>query len=357
MGKVAPESVGGLAETVKKHGGLVVDSIEGASHIIEPDDVIDSLSGKNSDGYLRIVSEVSSENTSEVEIHWIFYPDSYDEIIDRVDINGDSTNCLQLQAIEPKEKKIWRICPRYILDCDVFNEWGSEVDYENEAANIIEGEGNTNNGTKRRFMALKMKVKDAESSSDSMNVVDEMIAVNSESVGEDDSENVANASVDPSSSATSILGTRKKTDGDDKVADPLILPSGKSRKSSRKSFHSQVKAPAWFSTESVNFLELKNLPEFFSVKDGGSKTTEEYMKLRNTIVTLYSASQNVYLSATECRKRIPGDVCVILKVHSFLDSFGVINFNVKSDCRPTLSHTTPSFTSGNDLASSTSGTA
>ena len=341
----------GLTETVKKHGGLIVDGIEGASHVIEPDDVIDSLCGENNDGYLRIVSELSSESSSKTGIHWIFYPDSYDEFIDLADIDGDSSNCLQQQANKSDEKKIWRVCPRFITDCDLFNEWGNEADYENETANIIVSEENTSHGTQRRFMALKMRVKEAGSSSESMNVVDETMIVSGETIGEDEADNVANASADPSPSSTSVLGTRKKPDsGDDKVSDPLVPTNGKSRKSSRKSFHSQIKAPAWFNTESVNFLELENLPEFFSIKDGTSKTTEDYIKLRNSIVSLYSVSQHIYLSATECRKRIAGDVCVILKVHSFLDSFGVINFNVKSDCRPTLSHTMPSFTSGGDLA-------
>ena len=328
-----------------------MDSIESASHVIEPDDVIDSLSGENTDGYLRIVSALSTSSSSKAGVHWIFYPDSYDEFIDLAYIDGDSSNNLHKLANDSNEKKTWRVCPRFILDCDLFNEWGNEVDYENEEANIIEGEENTSRGTQRRFMTLKMKVKDGESSSESMNVVDETVIVSSESTGEDEVESVANASADPSSSSTSILGTRKKPDsGDDKISDPLVPTNGKSRKSSRKSLQSQIKAPAWFNADSVNFIELKNLPEFFSIKDGASKTTEEYIKLRNSIVSLYSVSQHVYLSATECRKRIAGDVCVILKVHSFLDSFGVINFNVKSDCRPTLSHTMPSFTSGGDLA-------
>jgi hypothetical protein len=40
------------------------------------------------------------------------------------------------------------------------------------------------------------------------------------------------------------------------------------------------------------------------------------------------------LTATECRKKLAGDVCSIMKVHGFLEHWGLINYGItetKSD--------------------------
>ena len=36
----------------------------------------------------------------------------------------------------------------------------------------------------------------------------------------------------------------------------------------------------------------------------------------------------------ECRKRLPGDVCSIIRLHAFLEQWGLINFNVESQLKP-----------------------
>jgi hypothetical protein len=142
---------------------------------------------------------------------------------------------------------------------------------------------------------------------------------------------------DATLNSTSSITLKRKVDSVDEKGSETGLPAAvKPKKSSRKSLQSQFRSPAWFSTESVHFLEIRSLPEFFSRKDDGAALGEDYMKSRNFIVGLYSSNPFVYLSATECRKRIAGDACAIIKIHNFLDVSGVINFNVKSDCRPTL---------------------
>lgn len=52
-------------------------------------------------------------------------------------------------------------------------------------------------------------------------------------------------------------------------------------------------------------------------------------------MNLYSQNAATYLSATDCRRKIAGDVCTIIRIHEFLDVFGVINFNpaIKSIAR------------------------
>lgn len=51
----------------------------------------------------------------------------------------------------------------------------------------------------------------------------------------------------------------------------------------------------------------------------------EYVRVRNAILNLHQDNQRMYLSATECRRKITGDVSVVLTIHRFLDAFSAIN--------------------------------
>lgn len=42
-----------------------------------------------------------------------------------------------------------------------------------------------------------------------------------------------------------------------------------------------------------------------------------------------------YLTSTACRRNLAGDVCAIMRVHAFLEQWGLINYQVDSDSRPT----------------------
>ena len=68
------------------------------------------------------------------------------------------------------------------------------------------------------------------------------------------------------------------------------------------------------------------MPEFFS--SGVSKTPDVYQKYRNFILELYRMSPKTYLTGTTCRRNLAGDACGILRIHAFLESWGLINFTV-----------------------------
>lgn len=42
----------------------------------------------------------------------------------------------------------------------------------------------------------------------------------------------------------------------------------------------------------------------------------------------------VYSLSVECRKRLPGDVCSVIRLHAFLEQWGLINFHVDAYLRP-----------------------
>lgn len=84
---------------------------------------------------------------------------------------------------------------------------------------------------------------------------------------------------------------------------------------------------AWFNIDKIHEIEMQSLPEFFCGKFP-HKNPATYMDQRNFIIKLYRESPNSYLSATVCRKNLPSDVCSIIRLHAFLEHWGLINFNV-----------------------------
>jgi hypothetical protein len=335
--KVALDVIPGLTQIVENHGGSVVKTDIEASHIIMSDEVIDSLPSELPEDYLRVVdnTEAGAGVVEKTRVHFMFHPDSYDDDIHTQDIEGNiGAEVSSRKSGSGADTQQWKVCVRFIRDCEIFNEWGNEMDYELEDVDATEGVPPSAATSKRNYTALKRKRTASNSGTVAMDIPDEMSA--DKATLADDADGCASDVVETDqTNATGNPALKRKADSPDEAS---LSISGKPKKGSRKSLQSQLKSPIWFSTESVNSLEITNLPEFFSPQpEAGTAKTDTYIEIRNFIVTLYSSNPYVFLSATECRKRIAGDVCVILKIHNFLDSFGVINFNVKSDCRPTLS--------------------
>lgn len=91
----------------------------------------------------------------------------------------------------------------------------------------------------------------------------------------------------------------------------------------------------WFDFEQIHELEQQSLPEFFCQKYP-QKTPAVYLQSRNFIIKLYRERPTCYLSATECRRKIPGDICSIIRLHAFLEHWGLINFSVDSYLKPPM---------------------
>ena len=72
-----------------------------------------------------------------------------------------------------------------------------------------------------------------------------------------------------------------------------------------------------------------------------------YKEYRDFMIELSRQTPSVYLTATgkhhlisnnfhslACRRHLSGDVCAILRVHAFLEKWGLINFTVSPDSKP-----------------------
>lgn len=84
---------------------------------------------------------------------------------------------------------------------------------------------------------------------------------------------------------------------------------------------------AWFDYNSIHTVEKRALPEFFNGKNK-SKTPEIYLAYRNFMIDTYRLNPTEYITSTACRRNLAGDVCAIMRVHAFLEQWGLINYQV-----------------------------
>lgn len=85
----------------------------------------------------------------------------------------------------------------------------------------------------------------------------------------------------------------------------------------------------WFDMTTIHAIEKKSLPEWFNSRNR-SKTPQTYKDCRDFMVNTYRLNPPEYLTFTACRRNLCGDVCAIMRVHQFLETWGLINYQVRS---------------------------
>lgn len=90
---------------------------------------------------------------------------------------------------------------------------------------------------------------------------------------------------------------------------------------------------AWFDYNAIHAIERRSVPEFFNGRNK-SKTPETYLAYRNFMIDTYRLNPQEYLTFTACRRNLTGDVCAVLRVHAFLEQWGLINYQVASPLMP-----------------------
>ncbi|NWW59476.1 SMRC1 protein, partial [Ifrita kowaldi] len=59
-----------------------------------------------------------------------------------------------------------------------------------------------------------------------------------------------------------------------------------------------------------------------------------YLAYRNFMIDTYRLNPQEYLTSTACRRNLTGDVCAVMRVHAFLEQWGLINYQVDPESRP-----------------------
>lgn len=110
-----------------------------------------------------------------------------------------------------------------------------------------------------------------------------------------------------------------------KQAHPVIIPS----------------FAAWFKFSEIHDIEKRSIPDFFD-ESSRFKTPKAYKDARNFMINTYRLSPYEYLTMTAVRRNIAMDVASIVKIHAFLEKWGLINYQIDPRSKPTLIG--PSFT-------------
>lgn len=84
----------------------------------------------------------------------------------------------------------------------------------------------------------------------------------------------------------------------------------------------------WFDMNTIHEIERKGMAEFFNNRNR-SKTPAVYKDYRDFMINTYRLNPVEYLTVTACRRNLAGDVCAIMRVHAFLEQWGLINYQVR----------------------------
>uniref|UniRef100_A0A3Q3DCQ1 SWI/SNF related BAF chromatin remodeling complex subunit C1b n=1 Tax=Hippocampus comes TaxID=109280 RepID=A0A3Q3DCQ1_HIPCM len=340
-----------ISVVVTKHQGTVSMDRSLASHHIYP-----SLSSTDEEEWIRPVMRKQNY----ILVHWGMHPDSYDSWVPSSDVNGDVQE-------PPQPEKPWRVHAGYVLDTDVFNEWMNEEDYCVNEGNVpvifrqrihIREDQSTPFKKRRRSPSplsseARKKGKkgrrrgqqEEEPEEDLTKEMEDPTPVpNMEEITlpkivnfKKDSENTPvkggiMADLGKCLMLCLLAWIVNQDDEEGRMEIPRLLEGEENI--TEQTHHIIIPSyTSWFNNNSIHSIEKRALPEFFNGKNK-SKSPEVYLAYRNFMVDTYRLNPQEYLSSTSCRRNLTGDVCSILRVHAFLEQWGLINYQVDAESRP-----------------------
>lgn len=207
-----------------------------------------------------------------VLIHWVGLPDSYNTILTLRDLSKDKEQIIDVP--KDHQKAPWHIKLNWVEDSVKYNEWMPPLDYL-----MVE---------KQKTQPIKKKKRALESS-------DETEEINKKlKVPEPTQDEIA----------LQFMPIQQHE---------IIIPS----------------YSAWFDISTIHSIETRGLPEFFN-NQNKSKNPTVYKEYRDFMINTYRLNPLEYLTVTACRRNMTGDVCAIIRVHAFLEQWGLINYQVST---------------------------
>uniref|UniRef100_A0A3B4DWV3 SWI/SNF related, matrix associated, actin dependent regulator of chromatin, subfamily c, member 2 n=1 Tax=Pygocentrus nattereri TaxID=42514 RepID=A0A3B4DWV3_PYGNA len=356
--EIEPKLLGKLKDIIKRHQGSVTEDKQSSSHVVVP--IPASLEEEE---WVRPVMK----RDKQMLLHWGYWPDSYDTWISASEVEA-------VVEDPPSPEKPRKVHAKWILDLDQYNEWMNEEDYE-------VGEG----GTRRKRISAKTLTdevsapderrdkkpgnakKRKRSPSPSPTPPPQESKKKNTKKGpttpytkskrgqrEEEQEDLTKDLDEPSpvpaaeegslnktvtkkdSDSTPVKGGTDLEEGSPSVKGEPVKGSDLHEDNVTEQTHHIIipSYAAWFDYNSVHAIERRALPEFFNGKNK-SKTPEIYLAYRNFMIDTYRLNPQEYLTSTACRRNLAGDVCAIMRVHAFLEQWGLINYQVDSESRPT----------------------
>lgn len=378
MPEIDKQLVPRLKDIIKRHQGTISETLDEASHIVYP--LVPKIEG--SDEWVRVVMK----RDKNIMLHWWFYPDSYDTWVTGLEIDQDPDSPQPVTG--PFE-----VNARWLLDLDEYNEWMNEEDYELETDSmgrrrsrsrytleeLLCGDSDRRDkkGAKKRKRSPSPPVdkRKRKGGGRSPAIGNKKKSLRGDDEGDDLTKDMEEPSPEPNMQEVHLPrslnnprstkdnelqpikgGTFVDLDGndmDEKLEKDDIKgrssrpssPIGQNRNEknddnqddnvTEQANHIIIPSyAAWFDYNSIHAIERRGLPEFFNAKNK-SKTPEVYIAYRNFMIDTYRLNPTEYLTVTACRRNLAGDVCAIMRVHAFLEQWGLVNYQVDADSRPT----------------------
>lgn len=366
-----------IREIIANHQADLTEEEEEATHIVYPD--VHPLPEE----YAR----PSFKRDKNVMLHWYYLPESYASWVpNNFDMPDNVPEC------PPSPAERWRVSAQWVRDLDQYNEWMSEEDYEVDeqgrkkvhrfrlSVDDLMSAGDSDKG-KKQIGAKVSKRKRSPSPKGAKRKSGRSPAVFQQKKTrpeDDESEDLTKDMDDPPaepniqevkpSASSTVSGPATPTTKRDPDMAPLKgglvqdldeemernedSQTGKASENSNtqdfgnkedvednnvteQTHHIIIPSySAWFDYNSVHIVEKRALPEFFNSKNK-SKTPEIYLAYRNFMIDTYRLNPTEYLTSTACRRNLAGDVCAIMRVHAFLEQWGLINYQIDAESRPT----------------------
>ncbi|EMG49990.1 RSC8 Chromatin structure-remodeling complex protein RSC8 [Candida maltosa Xu316] len=92
----------------------------------------------------------------------------------------------------------------------------------------------------------------------------------------------------------------------------------------------------WFDMNNIHPIEIKSFPDFFKENGTGYKSPQDYKYIRDFIVNTFRLNPKEYLTITATRKNLAGDVSNIIRIHQFLEKWGLINYQIDPRTKSTV---------------------
>uniref|UniRef100_A0A671ST07 SWI/SNF complex subunit SMARCC1-like n=1 Tax=Sinocyclocheilus anshuiensis TaxID=1608454 RepID=A0A671ST07_9TELE len=231
---------------------------------------------------------------------------------------------------------------KWVLDTDTYNEWMNEEDYE------IDENGNSMRFRRRIYQStevclsnfMKRRRSPSPPSSESKKKGGKKSSGVYKRRGQPEEaepeEDLTKDMEDPTpvpNMEEVILPKNvnlKKDSENTPVKGGIMADLGKFDEEEQREFGRGMEGEERFNCTSI---ERRALPEFFNGKNK-SKIPEIYLAYRNFMIDTYRLNPQEYLTSTSCRRNLTGDVCALIRVHSFLEQWGLINYQVDAESRP-----------------------
>lgn len=86
----------------------------------------------------------------------------------------------------------------------------------------------------------------------------------------------------------------------------------------------------WFDLSKIHSIEEKLFPDFFvdATPKSTYKCDQVYKNMRDFMVNAYRLNPREYLTVTAVRRNLAGDVTSIIRIHQFLERWGLINYQI-----------------------------